>query len=74
MATSQPFCHSFVKVVYKKRWPKIREEVGSQLCVAGLIFAALSDSYSASTFPLHFKYFIIQTRVTSVLRHICAYF
>ncbi|XP_076882057.1 thiol-disulfide oxidoreductase LTO1-like [Bidens hawaiensis] len=32
-------------------WQKIREEVGLQFCIAGLIFAALSNSYSASALP-----------------------
>ncbi|KAK9062043.1 hypothetical protein SSX86_019227 [Deinandra increscens subsp. villosa] len=32
-------------------WKKIREEVGLQLCIAGLVFAALSNSYSASALP-----------------------
>ncbi|KAI3798811.1 hypothetical protein L1987_34090 [Smallanthus sonchifolius] len=32
-------------------WQKIREEVGLQLCVAGLVFATLSNSYSASALP-----------------------
>ncbi|KAJ0468559.1 putative vitamin K epoxide reductase, Thioredoxin-like superfamily, VKOR domain superfamily [Helianthus annuus] len=32
-------------------WQKIREEVGLQLCIAGLVFAALSNSYSASALP-----------------------
>ncbi|KAK9071461.1 hypothetical protein SSX86_010030 [Deinandra increscens subsp. villosa] len=32
-------------------WQKIREEVGLQLCVAGLVFAALSNSYSATLPP-----------------------
>nr|XP_043632056.1 thiol-disulfide oxidoreductase LTO1 [Erigeron canadensis] len=32
-------------------WQKIRDEVGLQLCIAGLVFAALSNSYSASLPP-----------------------
>ncbi|KAK1410501.1 hypothetical protein QVD17_37038 [Tagetes erecta] len=32
-------------------WQKIRNEVGLQLCIAGLVFAALSNSYSASALP-----------------------
>ncbi|KAJ9540894.1 hypothetical protein OSB04_027400 [Centaurea solstitialis] len=32
-------------------WQKIREEVGLQLCIAGLVLAALSNAYSASPLP-----------------------
>ncbi|KAI3794298.1 hypothetical protein L1987_36927 [Smallanthus sonchifolius] len=32
-------------------WQKIQEEAGLQLCVAGLVFATLSNSYSASALP-----------------------
>lgn len=32
-------------------WQKIRDEVGLQLCIAGLVFAALSNSYSATPPP-----------------------
>ncbi|KAI3747688.1 hypothetical protein L6452_10273 [Arctium lappa] len=32
-------------------WQKIREEVGLQLCIVGLVLAALSNSYSASPQP-----------------------
>ncbi|KAD5960781.1 hypothetical protein R6Q59_013849 [Mikania micrantha] len=32
-------------------WQKILEEVGLQLCIAGLVFAALSNSYSETVSP-----------------------
>ncbi|XP_076887832.1 thiol-disulfide oxidoreductase LTO1-like [Bidens hawaiensis] len=32
-------------------WQKIRDEVGLLLCIAGLVFAALSNSYSATITP-----------------------
>ncbi|XP_076915389.1 thiol-disulfide oxidoreductase LTO1-like [Bidens hawaiensis] len=32
-------------------WQKIQDEVGLQLCIAGLVFAALSNSYSATISP-----------------------
>ncbi|KVI08758.1 Thioredoxin-like fold [Cynara cardunculus var. scolymus] len=32
-------------------WQKIREELGLQLCISGLVLAALSNSYSASSLP-----------------------
>ncbi|KAI3704500.1 hypothetical protein L1987_74722 [Smallanthus sonchifolius] len=32
-------------------WQKIRDEVGLQLCIAGLVFSALSNSYSATVSP-----------------------
>ncbi|KAI7731069.1 hypothetical protein M8C21_027055 [Ambrosia artemisiifolia] len=32
-------------------WQKVRDEVGLQLCIAGLVFAALNNSYSATLSP-----------------------
>lgn len=32
-------------------WQKIRGELGLQLCIAGLVFAALSTSYNATLPP-----------------------